>query len=374
MSAHIAVDVAIIGGGTAGCSAALHLRRRGVSVALLEAGLWGGRSSGINFGGVRRQGRHPAELPLARLAREMWDRLPELVGTDCEFSATGHLRLARSEAEMARYEKYAEDVHDHDLGLELIGRNAIRQMCPWLGEAIIGGMHCPSDGQANPRLVAPAFARAARAAGADIREHARVTGALWDGARFRLTTESGIEVTAAHCINVAGAWADRIAAQFGEHPPLTAKSPNMIVTEPLPYFMKPNMGSGGNGVYIRQVTRGNVVFGGGEGVVAADRMTARVSPEVTRRDMTLAIEVAPRLAHAQVIRTWGGIEAYMPDEIPVIGPSATTPGLVHAFGFSGHGFQLGPAVGAVLAELVLDGKTPTPIDAFRITRFTGPAV
>ena len=80
----------------------------------------------------------------------------------------------------------------------------------------------------------------------------------------------------------------------------------------------------------------------------------------------------PRLRHAQTIRTWTGIEGVMPDGIPVVGPSRTTPGLLHAFGFSGHGFQLGPAVGAVLSELILDGETPTPITAFDIGRFASP--
>ena len=77
----------------------------------------------------------------------------------------------------------------------------------------------------------------------------------------------------------------------------------------------------------------------------------------------------PRLRHAQIIRTWTGIEGVMPDAIPVIGPSRTTPGLFHAFGFSGHGFQLGPVIGPVLSELILDGTTPTPIQAFDIGRF-----
>ena len=66
---------------------------------------------------------------------------------------------------------------------------------------------------------------------------------------------------------------------------------------------------------------------------------------------------------------WSGIEGEMPDEIPVIGPSRTTPGLFHAFGFSGHGFQLGPAMGEILGELVSTGKTDTPIAAFDIGRF-----
>lgn len=63
----------------------------------------------------------------------------------------------------------------------------------------------------------------------------------------------------------------------------------------------------------------------------------------------------------------------MPDKNPVIGFSATTPGLLHAFGFTGAGFQIAPGVGEVLAELVRDGRTSTPIDAFSIARFARPA-
>ena len=55
--------------------------------------------------------------------------------------------------------------------------------------------------------------------------------------------------------------------------------------------------------------------------------------------------------------------------LPVIGTSETTPGLFHAFGFCGHGFQLGPGVGAVLSEMILDGATPTPLAPFSIGRF-----
>ena len=66
---------------------------------------------------------------------------------------------------------------------------------------------------------------------------------------------------------------------------------------------------------------------------------------------------------------WSGIEAALPDNVPVLGPSLTTPGLFHAFGFSGHGFQIGPAVGVVLSELAIDGRTETPIEPFTMGRF-----
>ncbi|MCG8510842.1 MAG: FAD-binding oxidoreductase, partial [Rhodospirillales bacterium] len=155
-------DVAILGGGLAGCSAALHLRRRKASVVLLERRQCGSQASGVNYGGVRQQGRHPAEIPLALRSRRLWAELETLVGEDCEFVPTGHLKLARSDADMAELENYAEEASDFGLQLELIGRTEIRKRFPWLGPGIAGGSFCAEDGSANPRLVAPAFARSAR--------------------------------------------------------------------------------------------------------------------------------------------------------------------------------------------------------------------
>ncbi|MFZ9634505.1 MAG: NAD(P)/FAD-dependent oxidoreductase, partial [Alphaproteobacteria bacterium] len=85
--------------------------------------------------------------------------------------------------------------------------------------------------------------------------------------------------------------------------------------------------------------------------------------------MARALEILPQLRDARIIRTWTGFDGEMPDHVPVIGPSLTTPGLVHAFGFSGHGFQLGPAMGEIVAELVADGHTPSPVEPFSIGRF-----
>lgn len=368
MTERVAADVAIVGGGTAGCSTALHLRGRGVTVVLLERGVCGGQASGANYGGVRQQGRDLAELPLARRSREMWGRLAEIVGSDCEFVASGHVKLARSDADMAELETYREAVSPYGLELELLGRDELRARYPFLGEAAVGGSLCAEDGAANPRLVAPAFARAARAAGADIREHAPVTMIERDGTRFRLRA-GGIEVSAATLVNVAGAWGHEIAARFGESVPEDVVAPNMCVTEPLPYFMVPNFGVCGGGCYVRQIPRGNVIFGGGRGIADRERLRAYPVAMSSLDSSRQTLALVPRLRHAQIIRTWTGIEGDMPDVLPVIGPSRTTPGLFHAFGFSGHGFQLGPVVGAVLTELILDGATLTPLAAFDIGRF-----
>jgi sarcosine oxidase subunit beta len=364
-----AYDVAIIGGGIVGSSAALHLALRGSNVLLLERGRVGAQASGVNYGGVRRQGRHIAELPIAVRSRQIWGRLPELLGTDCEFQVTGHLKLAASDDEMAGLESYARRTIEFGLGLELVGRRAIDERFPYLGKHLVGGSYCPGDGHANPRLVAPAFARAAVKAGAAVVEDAEVVRLAADGKSFDLGLADGTSFRAANVINAAGAWGSKISGHFGESVPEEVMAPNMGVTEPLPYFIVPNLGVCGGGIYLRQITRGNVIFGAGLGW--ADRETIRARPlaEVTAESARMVMALVPRLACAHIIRTWSGIEGRMPDEIPVIGPSATTPGLYHAFGFCGHGFQLGPAVGAILAELALDGETPTPIGPFSISRF-----
>ncbi|WP_431284875.1 NAD(P)/FAD-dependent oxidoreductase [Humitalea sp. 24SJ18S-53] len=362
-------DVLVQGGGGAGCSAALHLAQRGVRVVLLERGLVGGQASGVNYGGVRQQGRNPAELPIARRSREIWGRLPQLLGTDAEFSVTGHLKLARSDAEEAELIAYLDVARQYDLPLRMVGRNAIHQDYPWLGPKVVAGSFAPEDGSANPRLLAPALANAARAAGADIREHAEVVEHAHDGARFLLRTKSGEEFSAPVLLNMAGFWGGRVAEVFGEAVPIVPLSPNMVVTEPLRYFVEPNLGVVGGNVYLRQIPRGNIIIGGGHGEADAAVPWSRPLPEVTMLALERAVELVPALAGAQVIRSWSGIDGQMPDRIPVIGPSRTTPGLFHAFGFSGHGFQLGPAIGAIMAELVVDGRTDIPLDPFRVDRF-----
>jgi sarcosine oxidase subunit beta len=113
------------------------------------------------------------------------------------------------------------------------------------------------------------------------------------------------------------------------------------------------------------------VIGGSQGY-ALDDKRARPSREAIALVLERTLELLPTLRHAHIIRTWSGTEGYLPDREPVIGLSQTTPGLVHGFGFAGAGFQIGPAVGEVLAELARDGRSSTPISAFSVARFATP--
>lgn len=365
-------DVAIIGGGIVGASAALALRQMGLSVTLLERDFCGARSSGVNYGGVRRQGRPLSQLALSQRAHGLWGRLPELIGIDGEYIRSGHLKIARSEADLAALEAYRASSRGFGMDLQMLSANTLRQHYPWLGERAIGGSFCPQDGHANPRLVSPAFARAAARLGADVREQCRVDEMAHDGRQFVLRSGTALEVRSRFLLNCAGAWAGSIAAHFGEAVPMVSSHPVMAVTEPVGRFMNLSLGVEGGGIYARQAPRGNCVIGGSRGY-ALDAERARPSREAISLVLARTVELLPALRHAHIIRSWSGTEGYLPDRQPVVGFSATTPGLIHGFGFAGAGFQIGPAVGEVLAELVRDGMTPTPITAFSISRYAAPA-
>ena len=378
--ARLQADVAIIGGGIVGSSAALFLRRAGLSVVLLERGRCGAAASGVNYGGVRAQGRSLVQLPLALRARQLWAQLPGLIGIDGEYQQSGHLKLARSEAELASLQHYAAQVGGHEhrhengqlqghgLALQLITGAAFRRAYPWLAGRAIAGSWCPGDGHANPRLVSPAFARAAQAAGARVIEGCEVTELAHDGSRFVLGNGQGVLVQAPWLLNCAGAWALPVAQAFGDDAPLHSIHPGMAVTEPMPLFMDINIGVEGGGIYGRQTHRGNCVMGGSRGASAGPLFAQPRALAITELCQRM-VALFPPLAHAQVLRFWSGVEGALPDHQPVIGPATRHPQLLHAFGFCGAGFQTGPAVGEALADWVHHGQPGVPLAPFAISRF-----
>ncbi|KQV95148.1 FAD-binding oxidoreductase [Rhizobacter sp. Root1221] len=368
-------DVLVLGGGLMGTTAAFFLRRdHGRSVTLLERELVGRQASGTNFGNVRRQGRALAQMPLANRALAVWGRVKELLGEDLEFAPYGHLRVCYTEKQGAVLEQYARDVKPLGLDLELFSAQQLRRRWGIFSPEVVAGTFSPNDGHANPRLAGPAFARAARRAGANIVEHAEVLKVERDGGGFVAHTADGRRFRAQQLLVACGAWSNRMAEQFGEAVPMEVRGPQMGVTEPLPYAIRPAIGVSSPTdheiMYFRQISRGNVVFGGGlRGTADADTIRAYVKPDNVLRQLRELRRLVPAFAHVQLIRVWSGIEGYTGDRQPVMGPSARVPGLHYAFGFSGEGFAISPGVGETMAELIATGRTSTPIDSFSMARF-----
>lgn len=367
------MDVIVIGGGLMGTSAAFFLARRGLGVTLVERNRVGTGATVASFGNIRRTGRYLPQLPLAHRSRALWGEAEKLLGRDVEFRKTGHIRLVFEEDALTDMRKFAADARPWGFELEEMGSKDIHARFPGLGPTAIGASWSSEDGCANPRLICPAFAAAAAGLGAEVLENTEVLEIAPTAAGFRLKTSRG-PLAAEVVLNTAGAWGARIAARFGEEVPLTPKGPQMGVTEPLPHRILPVVGvwtRDASDGYFRQVERGNIVFGGGAGRVDVDLDPGHAKYDPARLPIQLRglLRMLPALADVAVIRTWSGCEGYVRDMLPVMGASATTPGLFHAFGFCGHGFQLGPGVGDVMAELIATGATQTPLQDFRIDRF-----
>jgi sarcosine oxidase, subunit beta len=368
------MDVIVVGGGLMGTAATYFLARRGVRVTLLERNRVGTGATVASFGNIRRTGRYLPQLPLAHRSLALWGDAGAMLGRDVEFRATGHLRLVFEEEALADMRRFAEEARPWGLDLEELGRNEIRARFPGLGPGAIAASFSQRDGCGNPRLIAPAFADAAARMGAHIVEDCAVGAIAATASRFRVETSRGVFESEA-LLNAAGAWGGRVASGFGEVVPIVARGPLMGVTEPLPHRILPVVGiwtrvKGADG-YLRQVERGNIVFGGAAERVDVDLDSghARANPRRLPAQLRALLRLLPGLADVAVIRTWSGCEGYVDDMLPVMGASATTPGLFHAFGFCGHGFQLGPGVGETMADLIATGHTDIPLHDFRIGRF-----
>src|SRR5205807_5378520 len=228
---------------------------------VIEKGAVGSQASGVNFGNVRLQGRHPTEFPLALRAHELWEQIERLIGERCEFSACGHAYIALDPNELPRLERYQAEGNAAGLDIELWDAHELRRRYPWLGSGVCGATWSKRDGTANPRLVTPAVARAARALGADIYPNTHVVAVEKVGGRFRVSTDREFFLEAPLLVNAAGAWGNEIAEQFGETSPMFEAAPPNFVTEPLPYFITAALQDAGGAVIIRQLERSNVIVG-----------------------------------------------------------------------------------------------------------------
>ena len=369
-SRHKPYDAIVVGGGLHGLSAALHLARAGLKPVVLEKDYPGRHASGVNAGGVRRLGRHFAEVPLSLAALEIWQEIEDLVDDPCGFAPCGQVKIAETEAELQglaeRVEALARLGFHHE---ELIGREALREMVPALSPHCLGAVVCRDDGAANPFRTVSAFRAKAESLGASVIEGAEVQRLAREGGVWRAQTRERT-FEAPNLINTAGAWGGQVASWLGETVPMRAEAPMLMITERVAPFLTPVLGAAGRLLSFKQFENGTTLIGGGH--------MGRATPEVNRTELDLAglrlsartvAALFPGLKGVRIVRSWAGIEGIMQDGLPVIGPSSTEAAAWHAFGFSAHGFQLGPLVGRVVAELAVSGETALPIEPFRITRF-----
>lgn len=370
-----AFDVVVIGGGLHGLSVALHLARAGRRVAVIERSWAGRHASGATAAGVRTLRRDPAEIPLSLAALDMWHRMPAIVGDDCGFHPGGQLCVAETGEQMAGLEARAALVrslgHDHE---EPVGRTELRRLVPALARHCVGALLARRDGAADPHRTLQAFRRSVEDTGVRIREGTPVLAIERAGSGadngWRVVTAAG-RVAAPVIVNAAGAWGARIAAMVGDDIPLATRVSMMIATERVAPLLDPVVSAAGRSLSFKQTDRGTLLIGGGlQGSGDLDTGASQVDMAALARGAEAAVALFPAVRGVRIARAWAGLEAQTPDRLPVVGWSPSAAGVMHVFGFSGHGFQLVPAIGAAVAELVVQGRTGLPVAAFAAGRLT----
>src|SRR5438445_1049560 len=163
------IDILIVGGGVIGNSIAYHLACRGRQVLVVERSQVADSPSAswASAGGVRRQGRHPAEAKLALEAIQRWKTLEQELEADLGYRRGGNLLLSESDVEANYLSKFVDQQLEMGFAnVQLIDRKEALSIVPGLNERVVAGSYSSDDGQADPVLTTRAFSKAAQLYGA----------------------------------------------------------------------------------------------------------------------------------------------------------------------------------------------------------------
>ena len=368
----MAADVIIIGGGMIGLSTALHLAQAGKKVTLLEKNFPGKHASGVNAGGVRSLKRDPIELPLIHGAMDMWHGMEKIVGSDCGFFKTGYLVAAENEADMAELEQRAAMTRSMGYDNELvIDAPELKKWAPAIADHCIGGLMSTSDGHASPAETCRAFSQTAQKSGVVIHSHCRVKDIQVRSSGFRVVTDSQGTLEAEQLLNCAGAWAGEIGEMVGEHLPIHPVGPSVLVTAPMPRMFHRFVTANKRKLWFNQAKNRSILICGGY-LADIDMVKERTHLrfDELQKCVQTALDLFDIVGDIPIVRDWAGLDGDTPDILPIIDRSKTVPGLMHACGFSKHGFALSPMVGKVVAQAMAGKQPETSLEAYRLDRPT----
>ena len=375
-------DVAVIGGGLLGTATAYHLAVRGARVVLLERDQLNAHASGQNAGSLHFQlefrmvehGDELAEqfarhLPLVLEAQRTWGRLAHELGADVEASQAGGVMCAETDEQLRVLERKHELERRWGLETQLLDRDEARGIAPYLAESVRFVAFCPGEGHANPRLVGPAYARAAEARGAELRVGANVSGLNRKSSRWRVSLAGGDTVEADAVVVAAGVWTGHVTALADVRLPMIPVALSMLATEATDALVPHLVQHVGVRLSLKQAHDGNVLIGGGWPSKLRGRLEERpaLRLDALAGNAEAAVHVVPAVGRLAVLRTWSGVAPVTSDQMPLLGEVRRRPGLFVCAG--GPGFTLGPVYARILSELVLDGSSELALPDYSPHRF-----
>jgi glycine/D-amino acid oxidase-like deaminating enzyme len=370
------VDVAIVGGGFCGLSAARVLAQRGVRVALLEAQSLGWGASCRNGGMVLTGMKLPVPTLIKRYGREavqrmyaaslesidLVERIVKEERIDCDFARCGHLEVACKQSHFDDYAAAAARIKsEFNHELRIIPKNAMQ--CEIGSQIYFGGMVDETSAGVNPARYVNGLAKAAQRHGACLYDHTRVTR-VWSpsnhsGGGFRLETARGT-LTAKEVLLASGAYTTEATPSLRKK--VIPIGSYIIATEILPDALAAEVSPRNRMIYdskhflyyYRLTPDNRMLFGGRAAFFPESESTVRRSAELLRKGM---IEVYPQLRDTKVEYVWGGTLDFAMDVMP---HSGKIDGMYFAVGFAGHGVAAATWMGAKLAGVICGDPDDNP--------------
>ena len=387
------VDVAVIGGGFAGLSAAYHLLRRqpGIRVVILEAERLGagasGRTTGMlgpgvgqNLAAVVRRFGTARTQALYRATLQAIDDVHALIvteGINCQLEMNGQIIVARSHAGRRRVAATAALLQQLALPGELLDDESLSRVISLAshddgrrnGPA---ALRLPTAGTLHPMQLIAGLAERVTARGGTIFEGARVLD-IGRGQPVQLTLAGGGTVEADSVVVATAGYTPNLGLLRGRLLPVHLQ---VLVTEPLTTDQHQQIGwAGREGIvearrvfnYFRLTADNRIVFGGG---------SPRYCWGGRTQDMKQSVSALTRLTHElhhtfpvetalRVAGGWTGVIGYTIDTLPAIQRARENPAVIHVVGWCGHGVALSLASGAWVSHMLYDNAVPEDLPWYR---------
>jgi glycine/D-amino acid oxidase-like deaminating enzyme len=378
-------DVVVVGSGAFGASAAYHLARRGVRVAVLERGRLAAQTSPRAAGLTSQVRATPALTRLAQRAVIKLAAFADETGQPLRFTQSGALKIARTDADVAQLEREVARGAAAGVEIALISVAEARRRLPILGDRGIAAVTwSPTDCNVEPSELPLGYCRAAEKLGAVLLPDAPAVGfEIGPGGVEAVRTPRGAIATRA-VVDAAGAWARVLAAALGAPLPVVATRHQLLITEPIPGVGPefPIARVIDANVYVRH-ERGGLMLGGYEAdPLQPDMAALPASFEIA--DLPLDVEVLWRLARSvseqfpilqdpsiRVAEHRGGLPTMTADDRYLVGPVPGVPGAWVMSGCCVGGLSVAPALGEAVAEWILDGKPALDCSEISTARFAG---
>lgn len=374
-------DVVVVGGGLEGCAAAWALSRRGVTdVVVAERGTVGSGMTGKSSGIVRCHYGVSSLAAMAAVGLEVFENAQDLFGTDIGFRQTGYV-VGVADANVDALRKSLAAQRSVGVDTEEIDHAEVARLWPYADLTPFAAFGWESrGGYGDAYQTAQAFSASARSAGARVRQGSPAAGLLVDGDRVTgVRLADGSEISAGTVVVATGVWTRPFLAPYGIDMPIRVVREQIVLIDPgidsaavsrLPVFSDLVSLQ-----YVRPEVGGEILFGNSDLAHTEDADPDSYLNRATEAFVDVTVDKVgtrfPGFPDAAISSSYAGCYDVTPDWNPVISPGPVD-GLVIAAGFSGHGFKIAPAVGRLVADLVVDGRSSDPRipeSDFRFSRF-----